>query len=191
MNKAIWTALCGITIAQLAKLPMTYLTKQKIDLNTIVSTGGMPSSHSCGVVSLASYIGMEEGFDSTEFAIATMLGLIVMYDATGIRRYAGETAIQVNDLDIDVEKLAGEHPGVYHIRRAEKLKERLGHQPIEVLAGALLGIGVGTVSYVLKEMRTPWYNKRISKKLVTMGGHDVSKRVSRLPDLFSRSKGLF
>jgi acid phosphatase family membrane protein YuiD len=150
MNRAINTALSGIALAQVLKIPLLMLKTKKVDYRILIGTGGMPSSHSCGVTSLATYIGFEKGWDSKSFAIATMLGLIVMYDATGIRRYAGETAIQVNDLDVDVEKLAGTHPGVYHIRREKKLKEKLGHQPIEVLAGALLGIGIGTISYLLK-----------------------------------------
>jgi acid phosphatase family membrane protein YuiD len=150
INRAIGTALSGIALAQVLKIPLLTMKTKRVDYRALIGTGGMPSSHSCGVTSLATYVGFEKGWDSKSFAIATMLGLIVMYDATGIRRYAGETAIQVNDLDVDVEELAGEHPGVYHIRREQKLKEKLGHQPIEVLAGALLGIGVGTVSYLLK-----------------------------------------
>jgi acid phosphatase family membrane protein YuiD len=150
INRAIGTALSGIALAQVLKIPLLTMKTKRVDYRALIGTGGMPSSHSCGVTSLATYVGFEKGWDSKSFAIATMLGLIVMYDATGIRRHAGETAIQVNDLDVDVEELAGEHPGVYHIRREQKLKEKLGHQPIEVLAGALLGIGVGTVSYLLK-----------------------------------------
>jgi acid phosphatase family membrane protein YuiD len=150
MNRAISTALSGIALAQVLKVPLQTMTIKKVDYRALIGTGGMPSSHSCGVTSLATYVGFEKGWDSSSFAVATMLGLIVMYDATGIRRHAGETAIQVNDLDEDVEDLAGNHPGVYHVRREKKLKEKLGHQPIEVLAGALLGVGVGSVSYLLK-----------------------------------------
>lgn len=148
MSKAISTAITSIALAQLLKIPTNLAKSKSLDLGNLISTGGMPSSHSSGVTALATYVGLEKGWKSTEFAIATMLGLIVMYDAAGIRRHAGETAVQVNDLDEDVEKLAGHHPGIYHIKREKKLKERLGHQPIEVAAGALLGILVGTVSYL-------------------------------------------
>jgi acid phosphatase family membrane protein YuiD len=158
INRAIGTALSGIALAQVLKIPLQTMKTKKVDFRTLIGTGGMPSSHSCGVTSLATYVGFEKGWDSNSFAIATMLGLIVMYDATGIRRHAGETAIQVNDLDVDVEELAGAHPGVYHIRREKKLKEKLGHQPVEVLAGALLGIGIGTISYLLKSnKKTPFF----------------------------------
>jgi acid phosphatase family membrane protein YuiD len=150
MNRAIHTALSGIILAQLLKVPIQIATGKRINYRNLIGTGGMPSSHSSGVTSLATYVGFEDGWDSISFSLATMLGLIVMYDATGIRRHAGETAIQVNDLDVDVEELAGENPGVFHIRREKKLKESLGHQPIEVFAGALLGIGVGAFSYLIK-----------------------------------------
>ena len=150
MNRAISTAISAITIAQILKVPLNLKDNQALDFKKLIGTGGMPSSHSSGVTALATYVGLEEGWDSPDFAIASMLGLIVMYDASGIRRHAGEIAIQVNDLDAHVEVLAGAHPGVYHIRREKKLKESLGHQPIEVLAGALLGIGIGAASYFLK-----------------------------------------
>jgi acid phosphatase family membrane protein YuiD len=159
MNRAITTALAGIAIAQLLKIPTQFAKTKNLEITTMIGTGGMPSSHSCGVTALASYIGWDKGVNSSEFAIATMLGLIVMYDATGIRRHAGETAVQVNDLDADVEELAGDHPGVYHIKREKKLKESLGHQPAEVAVGALLGIAVGTASYLLSTIQrptTPW-----------------------------------
>ncbi|WP_025028290.1 divergent PAP2 family protein [Caldalkalibacillus mannanilyticus] len=150
MNRAITTAISSITIAQMLKVPFNLVNSDHLDWSHLLTAGGMPSSHSSGVTALATYVGLDKGWDSTEFAISTMLGLIVMYDAAGIRRHAGETAIQVNDLDEDVEKLAGHHPGIYHVRREKKLKERLGHQPIEVFAGALLGVGIGLVSYLTK-----------------------------------------
>lgn len=155
MNRSINTALSGIIIAQILKIPFQLATKKNVSYRKLIGTGGMPSSHSSGVTSLATYVGLEEGWDSVSFSLAAMLGLIVMYDAAGIRRHAGETAVQVNDLDVDVEELAGEEPGIFHLRREKKLKESLGHQPIEVLAGALLGIGVGAFSYLKKSKKKP------------------------------------
>ncbi|WP_202081024.1 divergent PAP2 family protein [Caldalkalibacillus salinus] len=163
MNRAIATGLSGIAIAQLLKIPTRYLEEdaEHLTLEQVVSTGGMPSSHSCGVTSLATYLGLKEGWSSSTFALASMLGIIVMYDASTIRRYAGETAIQVNDLDKHMEVLTGHHPGVEHIRREEELKESLGHQPLEVLAGALLGIGIGAVSYALQpKSKRRWFGKK-------------------------------
>lgn len=114
--------------------------------------GGMPSSHSAAVSSLATYVGLKRGVYSIEFSIAALLGLIVMYDASGVRRHAGETAIVVNDLEESIEKLAESHPELSSYRKREKeLKERLGHLPSEVVAGAVYGVMVGAVSYLLRK----------------------------------------
>lgn len=150
LNRALLTTVTSMGTAQLLKIFTPYLENKEMKLTNIRKAGGMPSSHSSGVTALATYVGLEQGFHSTQFSIAAVLGLIVMYDAAGIRRHAGQTAVQVNDLDVDVEQLAGHHPGTYHTRRSKKLKERLGHQPVEVLAGALLGIGIGIMSYYLR-----------------------------------------
>jgi acid phosphatase family membrane protein YuiD len=150
MNRGINSALTGIVLAQALKVPIHYTKTKKLDVTKFIGTGGMPSSHASGVTALATYIGLEKGWDSEDFALASMLGLIVMYDAANIRWHAGQTAVQVNDLDADVEFLAGNNPGLYHVKREKKLKETLGHQPIEVLAGSLLGIGVGALLHLLR-----------------------------------------
>ncbi|WP_134700137.1 divergent PAP2 family protein [Ammoniphilus sp. YIM 78166] len=152
MNRAIKTALSGIVLAQGLKIPFEYLQTGKWNIKTAVTPGGMPSSHSAGVSSLATYIGLKKGFCSIDFSIATLLGLIVMYDAAGVRYHAGQTAIAVNDLKESVEKLSEAHPEIEHYHDTEKeLKERLGHLPSEVAAGALFGLAVGAVSYLLSE----------------------------------------
>ena len=142
-------ALFAIALAQILKLPLHLLQTGKWDWSRLFETGGMPSSHSAAVTSLTAFIGLTEGFNSIYFAISTIFSLIVMYDAMGIRRHAGEIAMQVNDLDEDVEKLAGDHPGIYHKRRTKELKEKLGHQPVEVVGGAVFGIAIGLLSYWL------------------------------------------
>lgn len=147
-NRGLGTALIAVGAAQLLKLPIHYANTGKWDARKIVGSGGMPSSHSSGVSALAVYTATKYGVKTPEFAIAAMLGIIVMYDAMNIRRHAGEIAIQVNDLDADVEKLAGHHPGVYHKRRRERLKESLGHQPREVVAGSVLGALFGFLGAV-------------------------------------------
>jgi hypothetical protein len=139
------TALIAVGTAQLLKLPLHYKKSGKWDINKIKGSGGMPSAHSSGVTALAVYTAVKYGIKTPEFAISAMLGIVVMYDAMNIRRHAGEIAMQVNDLDEDVEKLSGEHPGIYHKRRREKLKESLGHQPKEVAAGSLLGACIGLI----------------------------------------------
>ncbi|MCU6712549.1 divergent PAP2 family protein [Paenibacillus sp. J5C_2022] len=147
-NRGLGTALAAVGIAQLLKIPCHYKESGEWKPGKIIGSGGMPSSHSSGVTALAAYTAMKHGVKTPEFAIASMLGIIVMYDAMNIRRHAGEIAIQVNDLDADVEQLAGHHPGIYHKRRSEKLKESLGHQPREVAAGALLGAVVGALGAI-------------------------------------------
>ncbi|GGG08765.1 divergent PAP2 family protein [Paenibacillus abyssi] len=146
MNRGLITSLIAVGAAQLLKVPIQYAKTKEWNLKRMIESGGMPSSHSSGVSALAAYSAVKHGCKSPEFALSALLGIIVMYDAMNIRRHAGEIAIQVNDLDADVEQLAGHHPGVYHIRRKIKLKESLGHQPEEVIAGALFGAAIGGVS---------------------------------------------
>lgn len=154
MNRAFLTAVTTIGIAQLAKVPLACQQTGRWDWSNVIRTGGMPSSHSAGVTSLATYVGLKRGITSLHFATASMLSLIVMFDAMGIRRQAGIIATEVNDLDETVAKLAESHPPIVHEKREKELEERLGHLPEEVLGGALLGIFAGAFSYAL-EKRTP------------------------------------
>lgn len=147
MNRALSTALLGVGAGQLLKVPIQYLKTGTWDWANAVEPGGMPSSHSAGVASLATYTAMKKGIGSIEFAISAIYGLVVMYDAMGIRRHAGEIAMEVNELDQKVEALANEHPGVYHEKRQQMLEEKLGHMPVEVLGGTVLGALIGAVSY--------------------------------------------
>lgn len=148
MNRALITALIGIGTAQVMKIPLTYVKTRKWDWSQLTQTGGMPSSHSSGVTALATYIALKRGISAIDFAVSTVFGAVVMYDAMGIRRAAGEIAVEVNDLDVQVERLAKQQPGLYHIRRRKALKERLGHLPREVVGGALLGIAIGAFSFM-------------------------------------------
>ncbi|MBU8907405.1 divergent PAP2 family protein [Desertibacillus haloalkaliphilus] len=149
MNREIITALTTIGLAQALKVPLNESDNGESKWNTLLKSGKMPSSHSAGVTALSTYVGLDKGFTSVDFALATIFGLIVMYDAQGIRRQTGELTLKVNDLDEEIEKLEGYEPGDYHREREDKLKEMLGHQPEEVVAGALLGILSGSISYVL------------------------------------------
>lgn len=150
MNKAILTTFFAIGLAQSLKIPFEYMKTGKWNIKTAITPGGMPSSHSAGVTSLATYIGLKKGFGSPEFSISSLLGMIVMYDAAGVRYHAGETAIVVNDLEESMEKLSETHPELQMNHKKEKeLKERLGHLPSEVVAGAVFGIMVGGIGYLL------------------------------------------
>lgn len=151
MNKPIITALSAIAIAQFLKIPIYRGTGGKWNWRLFFETGGMPSSHSAGVSSLATYIALKKGMKTVDFSLAAIFGLLVMYDAQGVRRQAGELTIKVNDLEEEIERLRGQQDKHYHDRKSKKIRERLGHQPIEVLAGALFGMISGVISYKLFE----------------------------------------
>ncbi|RKD24669.1 hypothetical protein BEP19_06125 [Ammoniphilus oxalaticus] len=152
MNKGFLTAMSTIGLTQFLKLPFEYMENGKWDLQSAFKMGGMPSSHSAGVTSLATYIGLKKGLSSHEFAIAALLGLVVMYDAAGVRYHAGETAIAVNKLEEKVAELSERHPEIsLKQQRRKLLKERLGHLPSEVVAGAILGMLAGGISYLLSK----------------------------------------
>jgi uncharacterized protein len=149
LNRGIYTALLTIGFAQLAKVPIEKVKTGKWDWHTVIETGGMPSSHSAGVSSLATYVALKRGMPTIDFALSTIFGLIVMYDAQGIRRQTGEITIKVNELEEQIERIAGQQDKHYHDRKTNRLKEMLGHQPEEVMGGALFGVVTGAVGYLL------------------------------------------
>ncbi len=120
-------------VAQFLKIVYKLIRTGHLDLRMMARTGGMPSSHSCTTMGMATSVGLIEGFDSVSFAIALCLACIVMYDAAGVRRTVGLQAKVLNHM---VEELFSEHP---HIS-SERIKEFLGHTPIEVFVGAAIGI---------------------------------------------------
>ncbi|MCL2203055.1 MAG: divergent PAP2 family protein [Defluviitaleaceae bacterium] len=133
-NRHLLTALSALFLAQVLKVLFDYWHTRSWKRALFLSTGGMPSSHSALTVALMVSVGIYEGFGTTLFAISAALALVVMYDAAGVRRAAGEQAKAIN---IIFEKL--EDRG---LKLDKKLKELLGHRPIEVIAGAILGLGV-------------------------------------------------
>ncbi|MCZ8518915.1 divergent PAP2 family protein [Paenibacillus mucilaginosus] len=155
MNRALWTSIAGIGAAQALKIPMQIHQAGYFDWKELFRTGGMPSSHSAAVVSLATYVGLKKGFASIPFALSTILSLIVMYDAMGIRRHAGLIAEEVNEIGEALVKLSSpalREPGD---EPKKELEERLGHLPEEVLGGALLGMAVGWLSYASERRNEP------------------------------------
>lgn len=138
-NNIIWVSLLSWFIAQLLKVVLTLIFKKKVDIRRFIGAGGMPSSHSALVVSLATSVGRLEGYDSSIFALALTFSLIVMYDAAGVRRAAGKQAAVLNDILEQIQTKRGISEG--------KLKELLGHTPIEVFAGALLGFLVSNLFF--------------------------------------------
>ncbi|MBP1156176.1 MULTISPECIES: divergent PAP2 family protein [unclassified Paenibacillus] len=154
MNRALWTSIAAIGTAQALKISARVRAKEHWAWRDLFRTGGMPSSHSAGAVSLATYIGLKKGSSSISFALASLLSLVVMYDAMGIRRHAGLIAMEVNLLEETVVKLTEQHPPHVHQQRGEDLEERLGHLPKEVLGGALLGVLIGCLGYATESGRT-------------------------------------
>jgi acid phosphatase family membrane protein YuiD len=136
-NKVLIAAILGWCIAQILKVIYILITERRFDIERIVGSGGMPSSHSAFVSAMTTAVGFEEGFGSSFFAIAFVLSFIVMYDASGVRKAAGEQAKVINDLQ---EMLHKEVP-VY-------LKELLGHTRLEVIVGSLLGIAIGLLMFL-------------------------------------------
>ena len=130
---------CGLLawfLAQLIKVVLDLALLGKMEWQRFFSSGGMPSSHSALVVAATTAIGMTDGFGGTVFALAVILSAVVMYDACNVRRSAGDTARLVNKLLEHMEKLTAED-------LAGNLREVMGHTPLQVLMGALLGFGVG------------------------------------------------
>jgi acid phosphatase family membrane protein YuiD len=140
-NQALIGALIGWTIAQTVKVPLEYLRTKRWNWVLLFRTGGMPSSHAALVAGVAHGIGLRDGFDSTVFAIAAVLAIVVIYDATGIRRQAGKHATLINAM---MQDLASGHP-----LKQELLREVLGHTPLEALAGFLLGLASAQLTWML------------------------------------------
>lgn len=122
---------------QLFKVIWDLVTTKKFNFKRIMGAGGMPSSHSAVVTSLATLIGKSEGITSPIFALAVIFSFVVMYDAAGIRRAAGKQAALLNKI-INT-------PGLTNIQVQEKLVEVLGHTPKQVIVGALIGIIAGLI----------------------------------------------
>ncbi len=140
-DSVILTALIAWFIAQSIKVIFVCIKHKKIDFRRFIGSGGMPSSHSSTVTALCVAVGLTEGFSSSVFAVSFILALVVMYDAAGVRRAAGQQAKILNKIIEDWGKT--------NYRETEKkLKELLGHTPVEVFAGALLGIAIALLRHL-------------------------------------------
>lgn len=137
-NSVLLCAILAWVVAQCLKVLWILFREHKLDLKRILGAGGMPSSHSAFVSAMATAVGLTEGFQTAVFAIAFVLAFIVMYDASGVRKAAGEQAKVLNTMQ---EQLSEDAP-VY-------LKELLGHTRIEVIVGCLLGIAIGFLALVI------------------------------------------
>ena len=137
-NKYIYIPLIVWFCIQTFKVIHDLIKTKKFNFKRIMGAGGMPSSHSAVVTCLAAMIGKYEGFETPIFAIALVFAMVVMYDAAGVRRAAGKQASLLNKIV--------ETPGLSGVQVQEKLVEVLGHTPIQVIVGAIIGITVGLLA---------------------------------------------
>jgi len=126
-------------IAQVTKLTLSSIRQRRLNLRVLAETGGMPSSHAAIVMGLTAAVGRVDGVGSGTFAIALIFSFVVMYDAQGVRRAVGRQAAVLNRLVEDMVHMRG--------IQEDRVRELLGHTPIEVLVGGALGVIVGLVPF--------------------------------------------
>ncbi len=132
-------SVAGWVLAQTIKVSIGVISKRRFDFKWFVGTGGMPSSHASGVSALAAAVGLSAGFDSAVFAVAAIFAFVVLFDAQTVRRASGKQAELLNKIVDDI-----------HTRKhfqEERLRELLGHTPIEVWSGAIIGILTALLLY--------------------------------------------
>ena len=138
-NQVLIVALIACLLAQLLKVVFELIYHGKVNFRVLVETGGMPSSHSALVTSLACGIGQTLGWSSPAFAVTTVFAVIVMYDAAGVRQAAGKQARILNQI---IDELFREKPEF----NEDRLKELLGHTPVQVIVGSILGLAVSCIA---------------------------------------------
>lgn len=141
LNPVLISALISWTLAQTLKVLLDFASSGEWNWALLFRAGGMPSSHSAMVSATAHAIGLFSGFQSALFGLAAVFALIVIYDATGIRRQAGRQAVLLNSLIEDISQ--------GKLRQQRRLREVLGHTPGEAVTGMLLGIGVAQTLFWL------------------------------------------
>ncbi len=139
-NKILITTLSSWFIAQTVKVVIGVITQKRFDFRWFIGTGGMPSSHTAGASCLATAIGVNYGFNSVYFALAASFAIVVMFDAQGVRRATGKQARILNKIMDDIYWQGKIQEG--------RLRELVGHTPIEVIAGFFLGMIIALVSEI-------------------------------------------
>ncbi len=140
-NRVLIIALVAWALAQVLKVPIYYLRTRRWNWALLLTTGGMPSSHSALITATTHAIGLYIGFDSPLFALAVAITMIVTYDAAGVRRQAGMHAKRINML---FDELMSGQP-----LDEKALREVLGHTPLEVIGGIIWGISVATFLWMI------------------------------------------
>ncbi|MDB5053057.1 MAG: hypothetical protein JWM44_1107 [Bacilli bacterium] len=143
-NFPLFVALIANVLAQLCKVFVHYLLNRSWKWSLLLSTGGLPSSHAATVASLTMSIGITEGVHSSTFAVSVVFSTIVMFDAAGVRRHAGEQAVVLNRLIKEFKYLFEDRQNSDKV-----LKELLGHKPVEVLVGAIFGLMISILIFWL------------------------------------------
>jgi len=141
-NRVLWCAVAAWFVAQALKIPTYWLVEKKLDWTRFFGSGGMPSSHSAFVVSLAIMVGATEGFHTAAFAIAVVLAAVVMYDASGVRH---ETGVQGQVLNEIIQKVFVDGQPITDV----ELKELVGHTKVEVAGGFIVGVLTATTFILL------------------------------------------
>jgi len=141
LNFPLMIAGLSLIIAQTVKIVYYYFKDKEIDLWHFLEAGGMPSAHAAIVTSLTLGIGLIHGFSTALFAASLIFACVVMYDAAGVRRAAGKQALVLNRIVEDIYKTG--------TVSNEKLKELMGHSPLEVVIGSVLGAFVAILMFVL------------------------------------------
>lgn len=138
-NKVLMVTVTSWLIAQSIKVTFGVVRERRFNFKWLIGTGGMPSSHAAGATALATACGLHAGFQSVPFALATVFALVTMFDAQGVRRSAGQQAAILNQI-MDDMYWSGK-------LESEKLLELIGHSPLQVLVGGLLGIILSATFY--------------------------------------------
>ncbi len=140
-NRVLWVSFFAWFVAQLIKVILVLIQEKRFDIGRMIGSGGMPSSHSSFVMALTTSVAFESGLSSPLFAACVVFSFVVMYDASGVRRETGRQAEVLNDI---LENFGKQDPEIF----GKQLKELIGHEPIEVFAGALLGTLCGILVYL-------------------------------------------
>ena len=139
-NKILITGLVAWCVSQVLKTLIYVIVNREFKLERLVGDGGIPSSHSATVTAVATMIGLTSGWDSPLFALAFIFAVIVMHDARGVRLETGKQAKVINDLTELIETLVGQD-----LTPEDKLKELVGHTPLQVLSGFILGVIIALI----------------------------------------------
>ena len=138
-NEVILVPLCALVIAQIIKILIDTIVNKKFSLERVFGDGGMPSTHTATVVSLMLMCGFVEGWGTSIFAVSAIFAIVVMHDATGVRRETGKQAVVILDMIKVMQEYFWEKDATV---RAEKLKVLVGHSRLQVFFGAMLGTAV-------------------------------------------------